>query len=221
MTRPGSEEDAGEGQQLRLARPTGRAPPASSSVSRPCGQRAEPRAQSPARRCAVRMRSSGMVGVEEGQVVAHAGAEELHVLRDHADAPAQVRQPRVAHVDAAQAPMQMLPLLGSYRRNSRRVSVVLPLPVRPSRPSTWPGATRNDTSSSTGRARRSRRRPRRTRRPARRRERGRRGGRGGARRAACWSSEPARGCARDSRRPSAGFETSWVISLSGRKMASV
>ena len=46
-------------------------------------------------------------------------------------------------------PIRTAPRCASYRRNISRDIVVLPLPVRPSKPSTFPGRRSNDTSSST------------------------------------------------------------------------
>ena len=56
----------------------------------------------------------------------------------------RVRQRHVAEVVRAAAcrAERIAPSSGSYSRNSSRVSVVFPLPVRPSTPSTRPGARR-------------------------------------------------------------------------------
>ena len=102
MTRPGiAQEDAREGQQLGLARR--KAVPAGVQLRiQPLGQRARTSRPAPALPARPRMRSSGMAAVEEGQVVAHAGAEELHILGDDADALAQRLQPGLAQFAAVQ-----------------------------------------------------------------------------------------------------------------------
>ena len=136
------QEDAGEGQQLRLA---GGEPAAAGGQLgiQAMGQGLVPVSR-PSSPSAARMRASGIWAVEEGQVIAHGGVEQLDILGDHAHAGAQIGHPAPAQVHAAQAAPG--PRVGSYRRNSRRASVVLPLPVRPSRPSTVPGSRRNETS---------------------------------------------------------------------------
>ena len=107
ITRPGSlQEDAGEGQQLRLARRQ----PAAARRQLACRARAAARDATSPRPRSSSARQDARVGdarVEEGQVVAHAGVEQLHVLRDHADAPAQIgaaapsRRSHAAQADGA------------------------------------------------------------------------------------------------------------------------
>ena len=55
-----------------------------------------------------------------------------------------------AHCWGETPPRVISPRSASYSRSSRRASVVLPLPVRPNRPSTRPGSSANETSLSTG-----------------------------------------------------------------------
>ena len=88
------QEDPGEGQQLRLARRQPTAPVAKLGVQS-LGQGAVP---APQAQVAEHLQDAlvGDRGVEQRQVVAHRGPEELHVLGDHADMLAQVVQGGVA-----------------------------------------------------------------------------------------------------------------------------
>ena len=102
-----AQEDAGEGQQLRLP---GRQTLAAALQHRvqPGRQAAQPRAKAQRLQRGddggiVKGRAGGVVVAEEGQIVAHAGGEELHVLRHQAHVPPQFAQSDGAQVDAVQS----------------------------------------------------------------------------------------------------------------------
>ena len=88
ITRPGSRRKT-RVKASSCASPADRlCPPVSSSVSSPCGSAAIPIAQFQfVERCQDLFVGDG--AVEEGQVVAHAGAEQLHILGDDGHALAQ------------------------------------------------------------------------------------------------------------------------------------
>ncbi len=136
---PGRAGKPASGPRAGPLRPKGCARRIASLVSSPCGS-LRYHSSSPKSSSAATRRSSANAAVEEGQVVPQRGPEQLHFLGDHRHALAQHVQVRSGA--GRLHPGECSPLIGSAMRNTSRVRVVLPLPVRPSRPNTRAGFER-------------------------------------------------------------------------------
>jgi len=120
-------------------------PPASSCVSKPFGN-VRYQLNNPSSSSASRMRASSMLRLKKVRLSRTLAANNCTSC---VTIPTRWRKLLRLTSRTSTSPMRIAPTAGSYRRNSKRVIVVLPLPVRPSRPNTRPSGRSNDTSSIT------------------------------------------------------------------------